>query len=118
MATIQGSYPLKTRGVIQAMWEHLTETNADGSWLEAPDFPDKTVEVFGNFGTSGSVQIEAPGDGSTPLALNDSRGEGSPMAFTAADVRVVNENPRKIRPRVTAGTGVDVTVVITATGKV
>lgn len=75
---------------------------------------DKTVQVLGVFGTGGSVNIEGSNDGGTTWAiLNDSRGEGSALTFTAADVRVVNEVPDLIRANVTAGDGTtSLTVII------
>lgn len=67
---------------------------------------DKSVQVLGTFGAGGSVNVEGSNDGGTTWAvLNDSRGEGNALTFTAADVRVINENPDLIRLNVTAGDG-------------
>lgn len=75
---------------------------------------DKTVQVLGTFGVGGSVNIEGSNDGGTTWAIiNDTRGEGSPLTFTTADVRAINENPDLIRANVTAGDGTtSLTVII------
>jgi hypothetical protein len=65
----------------------------------------KAVQVIGTFGAGGSVALEGSNDGGTTwAALRDST--GTTIALTAATaIRDVLENPRMIRPHVTAGDG-------------
>jgi hypothetical protein len=67
--------------------------------------PDKTVQVLGTF-TTAQIVIEGSNNTATgPYhTLNDSRGEGNALAFTAADTRVILENPKFVRWRFTSGT--------------
>lgn len=114
MATVPGSFTMPAFGVVRAIW--TLANGDDGTPLDAIGWPDKTVSVRGTFGAAGSVTIEG-GDAVSPTysALNDSRGEGNALTFTAADTRTILENPGKIRPRVTAGDGTTaITVVIEA----
>lgn len=110
MATRSGKHEWKSKGVCQSTWTGLLNGD-NGSYLDAPMLPDKTIEVTGTFGAGGTILIES-GNGHT---LNDSRGEGNGATFTAADTRVLLENPPLLRPRVTGGDGTtDLTVVITS----
>jgi len=97
--------------MLRATW---TLTNGDdGVPLDAPSYPDKTLTVRGTFGAGGTCILEGADAASTTYStLNDSRGEGNALSFTAQDTRVVNENPGKIRPRVTAGDGTTSIIVV------
>jgi hypothetical protein len=109
MATIQPTITLSPQGVVTAVWTPLANGDV-GAPLDAVGYPDKTVAIFGTFGAGGSLTIQgrassAGAQDTDYTALNDSRGEGNALTFTAADIRVVNENPQFIRPAVTAGDG-------------
>ena len=84
------------------------------SVLGANRLSDKTVQVLGTFGAAGSINIEGSNDGGTTWGiLNDSRGKGNPLTFTAAaPPAVINENPELIRANVTAGDGTTALTVI------
>lgn len=113
MATIQGVHVWIAKGVLKSTWASLLNGDV-GSPLDAPNLPDKTVQIKGTFGTGGSINIEGSNDGGTTNhILNDSRGEGNPLTLTLADTRTINENPAQIRPNVTAGdANTSLTVII------
>lgn len=105
MATKAGTGVWVAKRVHKQTWSALANGD-DGTWLTGAMLADKTVQVLGTFGAGGSISIEGSNDGGTTAAiLNDSRGEGNPVTFTAADIRTILENPERIRPRVTAGDG-------------
>ena len=106
MATYKEEWIAK--GVVRGTWT-LTDGET-GATMRAPSLPDKTVSVFGNFGTGGTVLIER----TTGETLNDP--QGNPLSFaTPARTEEILEAPTDLRPRVSAGTGVNLTVEITAT---
>jgi hypothetical protein len=77
-------------------------------------YADRTVQVSGTFGAGGSVQIEGSNDGVTYATLSD--GSGVAIVKTSAGVSLISENPRYIRPRVTAGDGTT-SITVTILGK-
>ena len=101
-------------GGISCLWAGLTTTDRNGGFLYKPDYPDKTVEVWGVFGEA-SCWIEGGGastddatvytDANGPIRLNDSRGEGNLAGFDIKNCVVLNENPTRIRPYLTGGDG-------------
>lgn len=112
MATIQGYGQWLNKGVHKQTWTPLANGDV-GSWLTAADLSDKSIQVFGTFGAGGTLVLEGSNDGGTTVAtLNDSRGEGNALSFTAADIRTVLENPERVRPKVTAGDGTTALTVI------
>jgi hypothetical protein len=64
---------------------------------------DRTVQVFGTFGTGGTVIVEGSLDGTNWFQLRDPT--GTLISFTAAGGKAVMENAPYIRPRVTGGDG-------------
>jgi len=86
-----------------ATWTPLTTTNADGSPFEFPDWADNTIQVFGTFGAGGTILVEGSNDGTNWATLTDSN--GTALSLTAASVKTINERPRYLRPRVSAGDG-------------
>ncbi len=99
-------------------------TLADGDHglaVRIPGGADKSVQVLGNFGTSGNIQVQGtnnPAQASENAAfastdyslLNDAQGNALDLANTR--IEQILENPYWIRPRVSAGTGVSVTVYL------
>lgn len=113
-------------GVLQAVWTGLNTSDRAGDWLAAAEYPDKTVEIFGVFGSGAAVQIEGPGSDPTaletdalgPIKLNDSRGEGNAAVAGDKNCFVLNENPPAVRPYLTSGDGNTlVTVRMTCTSR-
>ncbi len=86
-------------------WENLTTTDADGEWLEIPDFPNRSVQVIGTQGSGGDLDIEGSNDGGTNAApLNDL--DGNAISVGAPDtMHMIRENTRAIRPNVSGGDG-------------
>lgn len=105
MATRTASHAWLARGVCLSTWTGLLNGD-DGSYLDAPTLPTKTLQVSGTFGTGGSVLLE---DENGAVLHNAG---GTAIAVTAAGVVKVLENPRKIRPRVTAGDGTTLMTVV------
>lgn len=119
MATVNAQIRSVGRGVLEVVWTPLLNGDV-GTPFDATMFPDKTVTVRGTFGVGGSVTIKGT-DLADPTAvtgwdaLNDSRGEGNALTFTARDTRVILESPGELAPHVTAGDGTtSLTVVIYA----
>jgi len=122
MATASGVGVWMARGVYRHTWT-LTGTVTVGKPATLAGLPDKTVSVRGTFGAGGSVTLfgsTASGTGAAlattaAFALNDNRGEGNVMTFTANDGRQINENPHLIFPKLTVASGATaLTVEITA----
>ena len=85
----------------------------DGTRVTLSDFPDRTVQFLGTFGTGGSVSFEGSNDGTNWLVLTDP--QGNAITKTAASMEFVTETPLYVRPRVTAGDGTtDLTVILFA----
>lgn len=94
-----------------------------GQPLESNNLSDKTVQIFGTFGTGGSVTLQGSNDPrviSNPgsdvwFPLTDP--QGNAITKTAASGEQIMENPRWVRPSVTAGDGsTSLTVIISARG--
>lgn len=88
-------------------WPALVLNDAGAQW-QLPPFRTVFFQAFGTFGAAGSVQLEGSNDG-----LN--WGKLSPAALTAAGCFAPlgnNENPKYIRPHVTAGDGTTSLTVI------
>jgi hypothetical protein len=75
----------------------------DGSPATFHDYPDRTVQFLGTFGTGGSITLEGSNNGTNWLPLTDP--QGNAITKTAAAIEAVTETPRFIRPIVTAGDG-------------
>lgn len=84
----------------------------DGTPFVSPVFADKAAHIYGTFGSGGTIKIQGSNDtlGSDYEVLNDPN--GNPMTFTSAGIRQVLENTYFVRPIVTGGSGVTVTVKI------
>jgi hypothetical protein len=84
-----------------------------GAPLTFHDYPDRTFQVTGTFGTGGSVNLEGSNDGTNWAILTDP--QGNAITKTAAGMEAVTETPRYMRPNVTAGDGTtDLTVTVFA----
>lgn len=100
------------RNAVLVTWSGLL--NGDqGSPFEGADWADRTAQISGTFGAGGSVTLEGSGDGTNYTALTDP--QGNAVAKTAGALEVIEEGPRYVRPRVTAGDGTtNLTVTIWA----
>lgn len=110
MATIVPIAASIAKGVYKTTWTPFT-TNVDvGQPEAAPQYPFKTVQALGTFNGS-TITIQGSNDGGTTwTTLTDA--QGNPLAFTAAAIEKIQEDPQLIRPAVTAGTPTSVTVVM------
>lgn len=93
-------------------WASITEADTGGPItpdLGAITFSDKTVQMTGTWG-AGTIILEGSNDGVTYSQLTDA--QGNAISMTANGIETILENPAYIRPRATAGAGMDVKVVI------
>jgi hypothetical protein len=85
----------------------------DGAPVNLSDFPDRTIQILGTFGTGGSVSFEGSNNGIDYLVLTDP--QGNAITKTATAMEFVTETPLWVRPRVTAGDGsTSLTVIMIA----
>jgi hypothetical protein len=107
---ISATHIEQAKGVVTSQWLALNKNSGatSGTALDAPHLPDKCVEVSGTF-SGATLVIEghnsSTATGGTYQTLNDSRGEGNALSFTAANIVQILENTRFIRPRLTTATG-------------
>jgi hypothetical protein len=92
--------------------------NADeGEWSPLPIMPDKSVHIFGTYGGA-TIVIQGSNEDGTPTApvtLTDP--QGNALSFTVTDrLEQILENPARIRPVTSGGTGTSLTVIICAKG--
>lgn len=114
MAIKAGAEVTSEAGVKLVSWASVTEADTGKSMAVGGQFTDKTVQVYGSFGTSGAITIEGTNDPAESLwgTLHDF--QGNTLVLTDGSVKLIAENPLRIRPRATAGTGMNVTVAIAA----
>lgn len=86
----------------------LSESDTTPSEFEIIEWADRSVQVVGTF-NAGTVTIEGSNDGTNWAALTDP--QGNALAIKSAKIEQISEITRFVRPRVTAGTGVSVTVI-------
>lgn len=89
----------------------------DGTPIEVTDYDDITISFYGTFGAGGSVSLQGSNDVAAPTnwAILTAVGGTAALTNTAAGIKKANENPRWIRPIVTAGDGttsIDCVVVL------
>lgn len=100
--------------VSQTLWTGLLNSDT-GLPQTGASLPDKSVQVSGTFGAGGSVSIRGSNDGSTYFTLTDP--QGNALTFTANGMEQISENPKFMRPEVTAGDGTtSLTVTIISKG--
>ena len=80
-------------------WPDLAVSD-DGKPIEFANFADRSVQVFGTFGSGGSVRIEGSIDGINYSTLTDPQGNN--LDINTAKIEAITELVRWIRPRVTA----------------
>lgn len=84
----------------------------DGAPIDVVEFADRSVQVTGTFG-GGNVRVEGSNDsGANYAVLTDT--QGNDLNLGAAKIEMVTEVTQLLRPRVTAGSGVAVTVSLLA----
>lgn len=93
----------------------------DGSPMAVASYSDKTMQIFGTFGSGGSVTLQGSND---PRVETDPSNavwfslvdpQGNAITKTAASGEAILENPFWIRPVCTAGDGTtNLTIIICA----
>ncbi len=112
MALIKAEKIFPSRNdVIAYQWAGLTESDTAAP-VQVPHRADKTVQVSGNFGTSGDIRVEGSLDPAETVFSDLVDPQGNTIAFLAAGIETILENVIAIRPKVATGTGVAVTVRI------
>jgi hypothetical protein len=96
----------------------LTDANPGGQpFVVGGHFPDKSIQVFGTFGSGGTVKLQGTNEPDTPSNwdnLDDP--QGSEISLAAAGIEEVLQNTLQIRPYLSAGTGVTLTVLVCLKG--
>lgn len=95
-------------------WGPLTNTDDVGEAVTAPMFPDRTVQVFGTFGTATCV-IEGTLDGVNWATLTDQ--SDNFIALTTAKIEAIAPVTLQVRPKLTNADGTtSLTVILLAKG--
>ncbi len=90
-------------------WTGITEAD-EGNEVIMAKYPDKTVQVTGDFTTAGAITIEGSNNGTDWATLTDQA--GNDLVLTDTSIALIAQNPLYIRPRASAGTAVSMTVVV------
>ena len=106
------SYTLNDIGgngnVLLATWV-ISNTVPTGDEVEWTPFADRCVQMAGTF-NGATITVEGSNDGSNWHALSDP--QGNPLAFTTGKIEQVLEITRYMRPKMTSGSGANVTVSV------
>lgn len=89
--------------VQQATWTPLLNGNV-GDAFGYEQWVDRSMTIYGTFGSGGSCAIEGSPDGTNWFVLSNPS-TGAALNITAAGAYQVMEMTRFIRPNVTAGDG-------------
>jgi len=104
--------------VINPQWI-ITTANDVGEKIKIPQYQDKTVHIYGDFATSGSVTMRGsnkpnPDEATAGDWFTLTDAQANAITKTAAAGEVILENPLWISPIKTAGTGA---IIISLTAK-
>lgn len=102
MATVVGSGQYNDNAYFEHSWTALLNGD-DGRPISMGGLADKSLQVTGTFGTSGEVVIEGSMDKTNWVMLTDP--QGTALSFTAGGLSTILQNPKYVRPNVTAGDG-------------
>ena len=99
-------------GGLKVTWSNLTENDTATAWDGGVMYPNKSAQVE-SLSSGDTVVIEGSNDETSYLTLTDK--QGGDMSFLTSDgLKTIEENPRQIRPRVSAGTSVSADITIIA----
>jgi hypothetical protein len=90
-----------------ATWTGLSENDTDPAAVSFPEHADRSVQVTGTF-NGGTVVLEGSNDGANWFTLNDP--QGNALSFTTAKIEQVLEACCFMRPKRSAGTGLNINV--------
>ncbi len=117
MATITPTYPDTVASYPNTKQVKWAMTGADtGVGVKIPDFPDKTIHLFGTWDSativiSGSSDSTTGSDGTWTTLVDP---HGNALSKTADAIEVILENPLWIRCVSSGGTVTAVSVILTA----
>lgn len=91
-------------------WANLTGAD-EGAPAQRAQYTDKSVQVFGTFGTDGAIEFQGSNDGEHWHTLTDPLGNA--IRLTAENIKLVSEATLWVKP-VASGTDptIDLTVVL------
>lgn len=108
MAVINYSLtPTQTSLATICRWPNLT-TGDTGTPMPHSQYTDKSVQVVGTFGGATVVIQGSNDDGVNWTTLTDP--QGNALSFSAAGLEMVSEATGLIRPSVSGGAGVSVSI--------
>jgi hypothetical protein len=88
-------------------YDNLDELDTTPGPIALPEWADRSVQVTGTF-NGGTLVVEGSNDGTNWYTLNDP--QGNALSFTTAKIEQILEAVAFMRPRVSAGAGVDLDV--------
>lgn len=86
----------------------LTDGDATGDPAMWVEYADRNIQMTGTF-NGGTVTIEGSNDGTNWSPLSDA--QGNSLNFTSGKIEQILEVTKYTRPRITAGTGLTVSVL-------
>jgi hypothetical protein len=101
----------QTQKAYVAHWDNITTADTCEP-LQAAQYTDKSVQVFGTFGVGGAVAFQGSNDGANWAVLTDP--QGNPLSFTSAKIEMVSEATMLVRPVVTGDGSTSLTVLLLA----
>ncbi len=99
--TMNGTH-VGSKSVYIIQWPALANGEV-GNSLPLAQYPDRSVQVSGTFGSGGVVTIEGSNDGVNFSTLTDP--QGNPLSFSSSKIEAVTEMVAYIRPSVLSGDG-------------
>jgi len=85
---------------VLATWSSLLTTET-GNKADLSRWPTKSIQVSGNAGTGGSINVQGSNDGTTWATLDESPGDG--LGTMAIGIKDILQNTRYVRPVVVSG---------------
>jgi len=93
----------------------ITSANPDGApYPFAGNYPDKSVHAFGTWGAGGSLKLQGSNEvvAAPTNWYNLTDPQANEIALVADKIEQVLENANQVRPYLSAGTGVTLTVIL------
>ncbi len=112
VVTVSGVSTPIAKGVLHRVWTFpaSASTGSIGTPLAAPNYPDKTVSFRGPWVSGVTILLQGSNTAtystgtSSWYTINDAK--GNPLSKATGTVEAILENPRWIRPTISARTGV------------
>ncbi len=101
----------KDFSLMRVTWTPVTEADTCAP-VSLPEYADKSIQVFGTFG-SATIALHGSNDGGTTFAALNIPA-GTAIGITAAGIKAVLENTEQIKPVTSGGTGSSLSVVVLA----